>query len=406
MNETTSAAARLLPPPIRRLEPYRLLRRRAPPSCALVTRGALLELVTLGFYRFWLATDIRRHLWSNTAVGGDAAEYTGTAKELLIGFLFALAILAPIYLVYFLIGLEAERLQAFASIPLGLFFYLFAQFAIYRARRYRLTRTVWRGVRFWMTGSGVSYALRAGLWALLVVVTLGLALPWARASLERYKMRHTAYGDLQGSFVATGGQLFRRGWWLWLLAWLSLAPLALVAWPTRAPRLLFVWPLFLLMILPFIYAAFKAIEWRWWVSGIAHGRGAFRVRSRDRRLDRPLLESDRLERAVPAWTDDVGRDRAVLSDMRRLIRAPHSSSDWRSLCSRSPLLIALGVGYIVAALASGAVMRVYLMRDIWQRVADSITVHNLAAAENVAARGDTVSALGEGFANSLDVTGF
>ena len=132
-------------------------------------RGALLELVTLGFYRFWLATDMRRHLWSNTAVGGDAAEYTGTAKELLIGFLFALAILAPIYLVYFLIGLEAERLQAFASVPLGLFFYLFAQFAIYRARRYRLTRTVWRGVRFWMTGSGVSYAWRAGLWGLLVV---------------------------------------------------------------------------------------------------------------------------------------------------------------------------------------------------------------------------------------------
>jgi len=30
----------------------------------LVTRGALLELVTVGFYRFWLATDIRRHLWS------------------------------------------------------------------------------------------------------------------------------------------------------------------------------------------------------------------------------------------------------------------------------------------------------------------------------------------------------
>src|SRR5207247_785400 len=65
----------------------------------LVLRGTALELVTVGFYRFWLATDMRRHLWSNTAVDGDAAEYTGTAKELLIGFLFALAILAPIYLV-------------------------------------------------------------------------------------------------------------------------------------------------------------------------------------------------------------------------------------------------------------------------------------------------------------------
>ncbi len=75
----------------------------------LIMRGALLELVTLGFYRFWLATDMRRHFWSHTSVEGDAPEYTGTAKELLIGFLIALAILAPIYLAYFFIGLEAER---------------------------------------------------------------------------------------------------------------------------------------------------------------------------------------------------------------------------------------------------------------------------------------------------------
>src|ERR1051325_7808377 len=118
----------------------------------LVARGAMLELLTLGFYRFWLATDMRRHLWSHTEVGGDVPEYTGTAKELLIGFLFALAILGPVYLAYFIVGLEAERIQAFASFPLALFFYLFTQFAIYRARRYRLSRTVWRGVRFWMKG--------------------------------------------------------------------------------------------------------------------------------------------------------------------------------------------------------------------------------------------------------------
>src|SRR5712672_4403188 len=99
----------------------------------LVFRGALLELVTVGFYRFWLATDIRRHLWSHTVVDGDAAEYTGRAKELLIGFLFALAILVPIYLAYFLISVEAERFTAFASFPLVIAFYAFGQFAIYRA---------------------------------------------------------------------------------------------------------------------------------------------------------------------------------------------------------------------------------------------------------------------------------
>src|ERR1700724_4631844 len=96
----------------------------------LVLRGAGLELITVGFYRFWLATDIRRHLWSNTVIDGDAAEYTGRARELLIGFLFAMAILVPIYLAYFLVTVEAERLEGFASFPVVVLFYGFAQFAI------------------------------------------------------------------------------------------------------------------------------------------------------------------------------------------------------------------------------------------------------------------------------------
>ena len=175
----------------------------------MVTKGAMLELVTFGFYRFWLVTDIRRHLWSNTSIDGDAAEYTGRGKELLIGFLFALAILVPIYLAYFLIGIEFERWQGFASTPLFISFYAFGQFAIFRARRYRLTRTVWRGVRFWMTGSGWLYALQSILWGVLVIATFGITYPWREAALERYKIRHTHYGDLQGRFEGTGWSLFR-----------------------------------------------------------------------------------------------------------------------------------------------------------------------------------------------------
>src|SRR5438874_4073540 len=217
---------------------------------ALVTRGALLELVTVGFYRFWLTTDIRRHLWSDTAVDDDAFEYTGRGKELLVGFLFALAIIVPVYLAYFLISVEAARFKAFASFPLLAFFYLFGQFAIYRARRYRLTRTVWRGVRFWMDGSGWAYAARATLWVLFAIVTLGIASPWRQAALERYKMRHSWYGDLQGRFEGRGWALFKKIWWLW-----PVTPIAILFFP----------------LAPFLYAYYKAVEWRWWLSGIRFG---------------------------------------------------------------------------------------------------------------------------------------
>ena len=43
----------------------------------ILERGAGLELVTLGFYRFWLATDIRRHLWANTQIALDAVQLLG-----------------------------------------------------------------------------------------------------------------------------------------------------------------------------------------------------------------------------------------------------------------------------------------------------------------------------------------
>ena len=350
----------------------------------LVKRGAALELVTLGFYRFWLLTDIRRHLWSNTLVDGDAAEYTGRGKELLIGFLVALAILVPIYLGYFLIGLEAEHYQAFASIPLIAFFYLFGQFAIFRARRYRMTRTVWRGVRFWMTGSGWIYALRASLWGVLMILTLGLVLPWRAAALERYKMRHSHYGDLQGSFEGRGWEFFKRGWWLWLLT----------------PIAFFVYP-----IAPFIYAGYKAIEWRWWLSGIRFGG----VRLE---LSLPKSALIGLYWKVIGWMVLLGLVFAVYLALCAVLVASMSGEGLTEffktpeLMRSIPLLVLTGLGYLVLALALNVVIRVYLTRDLWVTVLGSVNISGLEAAANVAARGDLANALGEGFADGLDVGGF
>jgi hypothetical protein len=51
-------------------------------------------------------------------------------------------------------------------------------------------------------------------------------------------------------------------------------------------------------------------------------------------------------------------------------------------------------------------MRLYLQRDVWARVSASVAVHDIDAAANVTARGDLASALGEGFADGLDVACF
>jgi len=349
----------------------------------LVARGSALELVTAGFYRFWLATDVRRHLWSNTVIDGDAAEYTGRGMELLIGFLFALAILVPIYLAYFLVTIEAERLKGFASVPLILAFYGFGQFAIYRARRYRLTRTVWRGVRFWMDGSGWAYAWRAMLWGLLALVTLGLALPWREAALERYKMSHSYYGDLPGGFDGHGLEFFKSAWHLWVAA-----PFAMVLFP----------------LFPFVYARFKAAEWRWWLSGIHFG---------DVRLESDLPENglQNVYWKMIGWyflagivlSVYIGICTAVVGS----INGAFSHAGGAVALSKSlPLLVLTVIGYLALVLSINVAIRVYLVHDVWVRVLKSVRVESIAAAADVAAKGDLASALGEGFADGLDVAGF
>jgi uncharacterized membrane protein YjgN (DUF898 family) len=350
---------------------------------SLVMRGAGLEMITVGFYRFWLTTDIRRHLWSHTIVDGDGAEYTGRGKELFIGFLIAMAILVPIFIGYTALTFVVEGAQAFASTPLYILLYVFTQFAIYRARRYRMTRTVWRGVRFWMTGSGWSYAMRATLWGVAMIFTLGLVLPWRDAALERYKMQHTHYGDLQGSFEGKGSDFFKQAWWLWLLT----------------PTAIFVIPI------PFIYGAFKAIQLRWWLNGLR--LGGVRVSSN---LDGATFIG--LYWKTIGWSVVLTLIFAVYLGIVSAIVATMAGQGFEAafadgdMATVVPFFVFMGIGYLAWALVSGAIARLYLMRDLWDRAVSSITVHGIEAAANVAAKGEMANAIGEGFADGLDVGGF
>jgi uncharacterized membrane protein YjgN (DUF898 family) len=235
-----------------------------------------------------------------------------------------------------------------------------------------------------MDGSGWAYAGRATLWGLLTIVTLGAALPWREAALERYKMRHSWYGDLQAGFEGRGWEFFKRGWWLWLLA-----PLAVVIFP----------------LAPFFYAEFKAVQWRWWLSGIRFGGVALQST-----LPRNALYG--LYWKAIGWSLLLSTAFTIFLTLGGLLLAAISGGSFAQMlgpdtASRGiPFLILTGIGYLATALAFNAVMRVYLQRDVWVKVLGSITVHGIEAAANVTAMGTPASALGEGFADGLDVAGF
>ena len=101
----------------------------------LMLRGAALQAVTLGIYRFWLYTDMRRFLWAGTEVDGETFEYTGTAVELLLGFLMAIGILIPIYALFFVASLEFGFVSRLSGVVAFVVLAGFGQYAAYRARR-------------------------------------------------------------------------------------------------------------------------------------------------------------------------------------------------------------------------------------------------------------------------------
>ncbi|MEX2519176.1 MAG: DUF898 family protein, partial [Paracoccaceae bacterium] len=110
-----------------------------------------LTIMTLGVARFWMLTRLRRHYWSSIQIDDAPLEYTGRAIEKLTGFLVAVVVLA-IYLLVVNLGLAFVGLSWFQGNPLALQAPLVALlplifWARYRARRYIMARTRWRGVR-------------------------------------------------------------------------------------------------------------------------------------------------------------------------------------------------------------------------------------------------------------------
>ncbi len=204
--------------------------------------NTLLALATLGIYRFWGKTRLRRYLWSRVSFDGDRLEYSGRGRELFVGFLIALLILAPLVAV----SLAAELLYPGDIQVLGVMQgaqYLIVLFlinvAIFRARRYRLSRTQWRGVRAGQSGSAVGYSLRAMAWLLVTGLTLGICFPLFSIALHRYRTENTWFGGQRMNFDGRARDL--------MMSWLG----ALLLWP---------------FTLGLSYVWYRVGEWRYFVS--------------------------------------------------------------------------------------------------------------------------------------------
>ena len=186
----------------------------------LLFRNLLLTLATLGIYRFWAKTRVRGFLWRHVKLLDEPLEYLGSGTELLIGFLIAVVVIAPLTSVFSWLPALIPEGPRYSGLVLQALYYgtlgFLVQVAVYRVRRYRLTRTAWRGVRFGLEGSAFKYALIWCLYGAVTLATLGLAYPWLRVATTRYFANNARFGTTVFSFDGTAGRLFLR--WLVVVA--------------------------------------------------------------------------------------------------------------------------------------------------------------------------------------------
>lgn len=194
----------------------------------------LLTIVTLGIYRFWATTREREYLWGKTDFIDERLEWTGRGIELFIGFI----------MVFFLIGLPLIIIQLVSQglifrgetimagivtlLMLLLLFYL-TGVAYFRALRYRLSRTYWRGIRGGSNDPGLDYGL-AYLWRTFAGwLPLFLMVPWSMITLWNERWNAMSFGPHRFCSTARWQPLMKRYLLFYLVPFLLFVGAALFA---------------------------------------------------------------------------------------------------------------------------------------------------------------------------------
>jgi uncharacterized membrane protein YjgN (DUF898 family) len=189
--------------------------------------NTLLTLLTLGFYYYWAKVRVRTFLFSQTEFAGDRFSYHGNARELLNGAMKASLVFGVPYLLLKNAGqfLEANMaIQVTLQTAASLLLVLFIPVAISGARRYRLSRTAWRGIRFSFQVKTLDFIKLWLFGYFLTGVTLGLYYPYFSTKKHAFLTAHSYFGSEPFKFSGNGAALFRP----FLMMYLSAVTVAVI----------------------------------------------------------------------------------------------------------------------------------------------------------------------------------
>ncbi len=198
-------------------------------------------IITLGVYNFWARVKVRQYLWGQFEVAGDRLSYHGTGKEMLLGWLKA-AVIFFIPLVVLQNGPKwVEASPAVMGVGALLSLLLIAFFfpvAIVGTRRYRLSRTAWRSIRFSFRGTWKQYFALSWKGNLLNLITLSLYSPYYNAKRDKFLISHSFVGNRNFDYDGKGEDLF----WSYLICLVLVVPTLGFSWIWYfVKRMCYVW---------------------------------------------------------------------------------------------------------------------------------------------------------------------
>lgn len=174
----------------------------------------LLTICTLGIYYPWARANMKRYLYSSTYLGEQSFEFLGTGKQMFFGLIKFLAIafvcllgLMAIYYVFTSNMSEMEIVffdQFFNLLGLVIYAPILALF-IHGARRYRMSKTSYRGIRFGYRGNKKPLSLSLFKYAIFTALTLGIYYPWLINNVRKYIYSNTKFGNIKFEFNGKGG---------------------------------------------------------------------------------------------------------------------------------------------------------------------------------------------------------
>ncbi len=179
----------------------------------LLLKTTFLTIVTLGLYYPWARAERLRFLMNHTQLGSHSFTFTGTGKEIAVGYVKAFVLYGLIYAGIYGGGF-LQQMNAMMGIILSavalLLFYGFLPLIIWGAKAYRLSRTRYRSIYFSMDHAQrknfISKTLRDFC---LSFITFGFYIPVFKYNLTRNLIQATRWGNLSFDFSATRGESYR-----------------------------------------------------------------------------------------------------------------------------------------------------------------------------------------------------